>query len=608
MLSTLFIPHGHCYLWKPSLVRLHLISDLLTAISYYSIPITLIYFVRKRQDLPFTSIFILFGAFIVSCGTTHLMEIWTLWYPNYWIAGFLKAITAFVSLYTAIQIWFVMPKALKLSSPEQLRLINKRLQEEIAVRLDTEKKLEEEKMFINTMLDNLTDGIVACNRDGILALFNQASYNFFGTFEPLPPEQWSEHYNLYYSDGKTHLKQHDIPLFRAFSGEAFSNAELVTISKQGIARNLLANGSPIINNKGHKIGAVVAVRDISERKQMQNMLQDSEERFRLAFEDAAIGMVLVAPDGKFLRVNHAFCEIVGYTETELLSLTFENITHPEDLNKDIDLVHQVLKGKIDKYDVEKRYFHNLGHEIWILQNVSLMRNSQQQCQYFIVQIQDITERKNVEMKLNKSLKEKEVMLQEIHHRVKNNLQVICSLLNLQSRYLKEEEIIRSFKDIQNRVRSMAIVHEQLYQSHNFSQISLLEYINQLTNNLFRAYSMSHELEFETQVEEFYLDLDVAVPCGLIINEVVSNAIKYAFKSNSKGKISYQAFANKNRELVLVISDNGIGLPKDFDIEKSKSLGLKLVKNLTSQLQGNFTIDSENNWGTRFEFTLSRIKK
>lgn len=140
--NGLFIPHGHCYLWKPSLVGLHIISDSLIALAYYSIPITLVYFVQKRQDLPFKSILLLFGAFIVSCGTTHLMEIWTLWHPTYWLSGFLKAITAFISVFTAIELVPIVPQALALPSPAQLEAANCQLNTEI-----TERKLAQEALL-----------------------------------------------------------------------------------------------------------------------------------------------------------------------------------------------------------------------------------------------------------------------------------------------------------------------------------------------------------------------------------------------------------------------------------------------------------------------------
>lgn len=135
-----FIPHGHCYLWKPGLVGLHLVSDSIIALAYYSIPLTLLYFVRKRRDLPFDWIFLLFGAFIVACGTTHILAVWTLWHPNYWFSGFIKAITAAISLSTAVVLVPLIPKALALPSPAQLEEANRQLASEIRQRTASETR------------------------------------------------------------------------------------------------------------------------------------------------------------------------------------------------------------------------------------------------------------------------------------------------------------------------------------------------------------------------------------------------------------------------------------------------------------------------------------
>lgn len=129
-----FIPHGHCYLWKTNLVYLHLMSDSVIGLTYYSIPITLVYFVKKRQDVPFNGVFLLFGAFIIACGTGHFMDVWTLWHPVYWLSGFLKAITAFISFYTALALLQLIPKALTLPSPAQLEAANRALENEIKER------------------------------------------------------------------------------------------------------------------------------------------------------------------------------------------------------------------------------------------------------------------------------------------------------------------------------------------------------------------------------------------------------------------------------------------------------------------------------------------
>lgn len=151
-----FIPHGHCYLWNPELVSLHILSDVLIALSYYSIPITLVYFIRKRKDIPFKNIFLLFGAFIISCGTTHIVEVWTLWHPNYWFAGALKALTALISLYTALTLIPLVPRALALPSPAQLETTNQALIMEIMERKRVEQELREYKEHLEEIVKTRT--------------------------------------------------------------------------------------------------------------------------------------------------------------------------------------------------------------------------------------------------------------------------------------------------------------------------------------------------------------------------------------------------------------------------------------------------------------------
>jgi signal transduction histidine kinase len=163
-LSQNFIPHGHCYLWQPGLVWLHILSDIVIAFSYYSIPLTLIYFVRKREDVPFKNIFVLFGAFIISCGTTHVMEVWTLWHPYYWLSGAMKAITAFISFYTALTLIPLVPQALALPSPAQLEEANKALQAEITERKLVENELRQYKERLEELVEQRTKELATVNQ------------------------------------------------------------------------------------------------------------------------------------------------------------------------------------------------------------------------------------------------------------------------------------------------------------------------------------------------------------------------------------------------------------------------------------------------------------
>jgi two-component sensor histidine kinase/HAMP domain-containing protein len=217
-------------------------------------------------------------------------------------------------------------------------------------------------------------------------------------------------------------------------------------------------------------------------------------------------------------------------------------------------------------------------------------------------IDEIQERKKIEESLHNSLEEKDVLFKEIHHRVKNNLQIISSLLFLQSSHIKDEETQNVFHESQNRIRAMALVHEKLYQSKDMSRVNFGEYINNLSAFLYQTYrNKNFDIEFKYDVDNIFVSVDLAISLGLILNELLSNALKYAFKDvthDDKHKNYISINSKKNDNLVVFeIIDNGIGLPQDFDIEKSESLGLKLVKSLTHQINGKLNIES--NAGTKF---------
>ena len=192
--------------------------------------------------------------------------------------------------------------------------------------------------------------------------------------------------------------------------------------------------------------------------------------------------------------------------------------------------------------------------------------------------------------LKVSLHENEVLLKEVHHRVKNNLQVISSLFNIQSGHIKDkEQAIRVFEESLNRIRSMAIIHEKLYKTREISKINFSEYLNDLTANIFRSYSsISSGIRIKIKADDILLNIDTAIPLGLIVNELVSNSIKYAFPDKREGKILIEFHYDKGGSLLLVVVDNGIGLPEGLDIGNTESLGLQLVNTLVGQLKG--TID------------------
>ena len=228
----------------------------------------------------------------------------------------------------------------------------------------------------------------------------------------------------------------------------------------------------------------------------------------------------------------------------------------------------------------------------------------------LVFIHDFSRRKKAEERIKRSMEEKEVLLKEIHHRVKNNLQIISSLLSLQTKYIKDEEALRIFKDCQERVKAMALVHEKLYQSDDVANINYREYVRKLVSDLFQSYSRRPaRVQLDVDVEDISLNLDTAIPIGLIINELVSNSLKHAFPDQSKGELHVKLGKNKDGgeegkdNYVLVVRDNGIGLPEDIDYQDSGSLGMILVNALVKQVHGVIVLDREK--GTQFTIKFTQ---
>jgi two-component sensor histidine kinase len=217
-------------------------------------------------------------------------------------------------------------------------------------------------------------------------------------------------------------------------------------------------------------------------------------------------------------------------------------------------------------------------------------------------LRDVTDRKQAEEKVKASLHEKNVLLREIHHRVKNNMQIISSLLRLQSRLIRDDKLIEMFMESQNRIRSMALIHEKLYQTEDFTKINFAEYIRSLTVHLFHTYRVNPNIiRMNTDVRKVFLDINKAIPCGLIINELVSNSLKHAFPDNIKGDICIRLSTDKQKKTKLTVSDDGIGMPKSVNLREPETLGLQLVSDLANQIEGKISLD--RNKGTAYHISF-----
>jgi two-component sensor histidine kinase len=368
------LPHGYCLLWLPSLVTLHVVSDALIALSYFSIPFALLYFVRRRQDLAFKWIFGLYAAFILSCGLTHALGIWILWQPMYWLDGGVKAVTAFASVGTAALTWHLVPRALALPSPSALQQANRQLREEVLHRQRAEEALREVNASLEQRVADRTADVQAAN---------------------------------------AHLHATNIDLRQA-------------------------------------------------------------------------------------------------------------------------------------------------------------------------------------------LGDKETLIKEVHHRVKNNLQMLCSLLELQGEAIQSREGKEALELSTTRIYAIARLYEQLYRSMSSGQIVLCEYLAGLAQTFQQTYGGSGLVFHLPENKGIYLDMERAIPCGLILNELFTNAAKHAFPPGAPGEVGADVEALGDR-IRIRIWDNGRGLPQGLDIQRSNSLGLRLVRILAQRLKADIQVESYE--GAAFTLTF-----
>ena len=349
--------------------------------------------------------------------------------------------------------------------------------------------------------------------------------------------------------------------------------------------------------------------DISERKHAEEKLRRQKELFEAILKaQSDVGeCFFIVEDDRIIYANEACDLIGGYCPGDLISLhSFFDLVIPEQRAFLRDRFNSLLNNT----SIERRYEISILHKSGELVNLEIAVHPLQagnRTQLIIVG-RDITERKRAEAQIKASLREKEMLLKEIHHRVKNNLQIISSLLSLQSRRIKDRQIREELKESQNRVKSMSLIHEKLYQSGDPFGVDFARYAKSLSNHLFHSYGADSSVKLKIEVDNILLSIDKAIPCGLIVHELVSNCLKHAFPDGRKGEIRIALYPDHGHEksgdscfCVLIIGDNGIGFPKDLDFRNSKSLGLQLVCGLARQIKGGIELDTSS--GTEFRISF-----
>jgi PAS domain S-box-containing protein len=335
--------------------------------------------------------------------------------------------------------------------------------------------------------------------------------------------------------------------------------------------------------------------EIRVRKKVEEALKKSEDRFRQVAENAREWIWEVDREGLYIYSSPVVEDILGYKPEELVGKKhFYDLFHPEEGEKMRELAFEVFSKRETFREFVTPNIHKNGKTVWLsTSGVPIFDENGEFIGYRGADI-DITERIKAEEQIKISLRENEILLREIHHRVKNNMQIVCSLFNLHKNSIKDKEAYQIILECQNRIRAMALVHEKLYRTESFSDVNLKEYIRDMVNNLIEFYEVNPDkIVLKIDIEDnILLDINSAIPCGLIVNELITNSLQYAFPGGMKGEINIKVRLIDN-EIRMSITDNGIGLPADFHKKKTESMGFFIIDTLIRQLNGKIEIRGNN---------------
>jgi PAS domain S-box-containing protein len=478
----------------------------------------------------------------------------------------------------------------------QLLAANRELEKEVAERKLAETELAEQRSFLRQVIDLNPNFVFAKDGEGCFTLVNQAIADAYGTSVEGLLGKTDADFNPN-AEEVERFRRDDLEVINTLK-EKFIPEEVITDASRQV-RWLQTIKRPIVSPDGMANQVLGIATDITARKQVEKALRRSEERFRQIAESIREVFWITEPqDNNLIYISPAYEEVWGRSCRSLseVSRTWLDTVHPEDRTRLIEATVTVQTG--GDYDLEYRIVRPDGEVRWVRDRAFPVANLSGEVYRVAGVVDDVTERKQALEQIKASLHEKEVLLKEIHHRVKNNMQVITSLLSLQSKTITDEQALSVFQDSQNRVKSMALIHETLYQSKDLSRINFAEYLQKLVAHVSRSYRIRPEaVRINIHVDDVSLPIDAAVPCGLIINELASNSLKYAFPADTRGEVNI-TFERDDAHYILRVSDTGVGLPANFDPERGKSLGMKLVRMLTDQLCGE--LNCRNGVGTTFE--------
>jgi PAS domain S-box-containing protein len=465
---------------------------------------------------------------------------------------------------------------------------NEALQAEITERKQAEKALQETQERFASFMRHLPGAAWIKDVQGHYVYANKVAEKIFNT--TLGELLGRTDDQIFPADTAGQFRENDRHVIE--SGQNLQTIETL-LQDDGVLHHSVVSKFPIFDRNGAltMVGGVAI--DITGWKRAEEKLT----LYREIFDKSTDGIAIIDPKGYYIEQNRAHRALVGYGDEELDGKTPAIHLGEEVFSK----IGQEL-AETGRYRGEVISHTKMGTSVPIELSAFTVRDEKDETICYVGVKRDITERKQAEEQIRRSLSEKEVLLKEIHHRVKNNLQIISSLLNLQSRNITGKKAREKFKESQNRVKSMALIHEKLYQSGNLEGIYLQEYIHNLLKYLFSSYGVdTSKIKLKINAHNMLLSLDKAIPCGLIVNEIVSNSLKYSFPRGVQGEV-YVDLRPDGDNYLLIVGNNGIPFPEDVNFRKTKSLGLQLVCALVEQLRG--TIELNRSRGAEFRITFS----
>lgn len=459
-----------------------------------------------------------------------------------------------------------------------------------------EKAVETEKMKFEILCENLPFGVVLTGKKGEF-VYTNPSFRLiagYGTEDITCGREW---FNFVFPDPT--LREEAIAAWKEdwqSSEKGRVRPRTFSVSRRDGTERTVHFRPVQLEDGGH----LMTCEDITERIEQERALLEREKRFRTVFQKGPLGMALLGLDLTWIAFNDRYAEMVEHTVDDLKKISVLELTHPEDVNEAVECFRRLQSGEAETCNYQKRHVKKEGESIWVEVTDSLIRDEAGEGLYYLSMVEDITDRKLRIDQIEESLREKEVLLREIHHRVKNNLQVISSLFRLQSRFSGDERLDQILQESQSRIEAISLVHEQLYKSKEHARIDIGKYLNSLMASLAALHGVSRS-QIVTRIDKgIYMTIDLAIPLGLIAHELVTNSLKHSGLRNREALVTLE-FSALDGVCELLISDEGTGFSVSLDPENPYTMGLRLVQILAKQIQGKISVENQGGSEFRIKF-------